>query len=73
MRLTVTMRVFSIQHNRQGLSEVERIAADIEGMVDRLRDVPGASAERFAPEVHDVIFADGFESSPRRVPNESST
>ncbi|MBB1484823.1 glutamyl-tRNA reductase [Tessaracoccus sp. MC1865] len=40
MRLTVTMRVFSIQHNRQGLSEVERIAADIEGMVDRLRDVP---------------------------------
>lgn len=33
----------------------------------------GASAERFVPEVHDVVFADGFESSPRRVPNESST
>ncbi|MFD0867268.1 glutamyl-tRNA reductase, partial [Tessaracoccus lubricantis] len=34
------MRVFSIQHNRQGLSEVERIAADIDGVVDRLRNVP---------------------------------
>lgn len=34
------MRVFSIQHNRQGLSEVERIAAGIDGVVERLRDVP---------------------------------
>lgn len=34
------MRVFSIQHNRQGLSEVERISAGIDGVVDRLRNVP---------------------------------
>lgn len=37
---TVTMRVFSIQHNRQGLAEVERISAGIDGVVDRLRNVP---------------------------------
>ncbi|HHT13436.1 MAG TPA: glutamyl-tRNA reductase, partial [Propionibacterium sp.] len=36
----MTMRVFSIQHNRQGLSEVERISAGIDGVVDRLRNVP---------------------------------
>lgn len=30
-------------------------------------DMPGAGAERFVPVVDDVIFADGFERSPRRV------
>lgn len=37
------MRVFSIQHHRQGLPEVERIAADIDGVVDRLRNVPSVT------------------------------
>ncbi|WP_052460088.1 glutamyl-tRNA reductase [Tessaracoccus massiliensis] len=37
------MRIFSIQHHRQGLSEVERISADVDGVVDRLRDLPSVT------------------------------
>ena len=32
----MTLRIFSIQHDRQGLSEVERVSAGIDGLAERL-------------------------------------
>ncbi|WP_353080724.1 glutamyl-tRNA reductase [Tessaracoccus lapidicaptus] len=40
MGRTVTMRVFSIQHDRHGLTEVERISADVDGVAARMCSLP---------------------------------
>ena len=39
----MTMRVFSIAHDRQGLSEVERTSANIAGVATALRSQPGVT------------------------------
>lgn len=43
MGRTVTMRVFSIQHDRHGLPEVERVSAGVEGVAERMRALPEVS------------------------------
>lgn len=40
MGLTVAMRIFSIQHDRQGLSEVERVSGHITDITERLQTFP---------------------------------
>lgn len=40
---TVTMTIFSIQHARQGLTEVERISDDAAGLAERLHDIDGVT------------------------------
>ena len=35
------MTIFSIQHARQGLTEVERISDDAAGLAERLHDIDG--------------------------------
>ena len=40
---TVTMRIFSIQHDRHGLAEVERISASLDGAAERLRACDGVT------------------------------
>lgn len=40
MGATVTMRVFSIQHDRHGLTEVERISSGVDGAAERMRALP---------------------------------
>ena len=37
------MSIFSIQHDRQGLSEVERISDDVSGLAERLREIDGVT------------------------------
>ncbi|SHJ88665.1 glutamyl-tRNA reductase [Tessaracoccus bendigoensis DSM 12906] len=39
----MTLRIFSIQHDRQGLSEVERISAGLDGLAARLRAHDGVN------------------------------
>ncbi|RRD47196.1 glutamyl-tRNA reductase [Tessaracoccus sp. OH4464_COT-324] len=39
----MAIRVFSIQHDRQGLSEVERISQQLDGLAACVRDQPGVS------------------------------
>lgn len=41
---TVTMMIFSIQHDRQGLTEVERISDDVAGLAEHLHEIDGVSA-----------------------------
>ncbi|WP_203569092.1 glutamyl-tRNA reductase [Aestuariimicrobium ganziense] len=36
----MTLRIFSIQHDRQGLSEVERVSGHIPGITERLQSFP---------------------------------
>ncbi|HJE50860.1 MAG TPA: glutamyl-tRNA reductase [Tessaracoccus flavescens] len=37
------MRIFSIQHDRQGLSEVKRVSGQVSGIADRLRSLPSVN------------------------------
>ena len=37
------MTIFSIQHARQGLTEVERISDDAAGLAERLHDIDGVT------------------------------
>ena len=37
----MTLRIFSIQHDRQGLSEVERISARLDGVAEHYPEVKG--------------------------------
>lgn len=39
----MTLRIFSIQHDRQGLSEVERVSAGIDGLAERLHAYEGVT------------------------------
>lgn len=41
--LTVTLRIFSIQHDRQGLTEVERISARLDGLAERMNAHDGVT------------------------------
>ena len=41
--VTVTMTIFSIQHDRHGLAEVERISDDAAGLAERLHAVDGVT------------------------------
>ena len=39
----MTLRIFSIQHDRQGLSEVERISARLDGVAEQLHACDGVT------------------------------